>query len=216
MQTSREKIIYWTLIAFSLTAIILAMLLPKAIDMRIVFPVVLLYRIAIEWFQAHSIGKRNIPSGVKAQLTFRHRTFHYVMAAFVILCLTGLLFTKQHFGVYAIIPLMNASEFWFGDLNLIRRKVPRYILTSDKIIVNNFNTTERNLTHLHSIRITGLFQVIRISFSEEYDIKIRKSHYTEAELAAFIQALLDAAPVEADVDHEVRAMLTAATITNRG
>lgn len=215
MQTRRDKIIYWTLVMIGVAAIGLALWLPEKSDMRIAIPVILVYRSGIEWLQASIIRKREIPLH-KSQLAFRDSKTNWILSALVLLALIGFLFTDYHFTSLAVVVvLVNVSQFSLGNINLVRKNVPRYILTDEKLIVNDFRTVERKLEDLHSISISGLFPEVRISFVEEYDVRIRKSNYTEAELAAFIQSLLDAAPVEPDVDHNVRVLLTAATISNQ-
>lgn len=212
----KGNILYWMLVVTGVASFVLAVLLPEHIDTRFVVAAALVYYIGMELLLPHLIKKReSIPS--LAQLSFRHSKFDWFLSLAVVVVLTGLLFTDYQLQPLPIAVIMlNVATPSLGRILLINANVPHYILTGEKIIVNDFSIQERKLSHLDSIRITGLFQHIRISFYEGYDIKIRKSHYTEAELAAFIQAVLDAAPVEVDVDHEVRAMLTAATITNRG
>jgi molybdate-binding protein len=80
-------------------------------------------------------------------------------------------------------------------------------VTSEKFIENNFWLKERNMSDLHSIVCNLNRSKIKIRFSDEYDIVIRSSEYSEAELAAFIQVILDHSDVEAELDSAVQELL---------
>jgi molybdate-binding protein len=63
------------------------------------------------------------------------------------------------------------------------------------------------MSDLHSIVCNLNRSKIKIRFSDEYDIVIRSSEYSEAELAAFIQVILDHSDVEAELDSAVQELL---------
>ncbi|HTF03216.1 MAG TPA: hypothetical protein VK826_04290 [Bacteroidia bacterium] len=178
---------------------------PKA-DMRVVVPVALIVRLAIEFCQVRIIAKRSLSSEIR--LGYKISLWNTIFTGLAFIFIFVILFTLHHFSAALLLPLLSFSSFPVMMSFLTRRKIARYVVTEDKIIENGFWPDERKISDLHSIESSGIIKKIRIRFSDQYDIRIIKSDYSEAELAAFLQAVLDHSDIEAELDPAIQELLS--------
>lgn len=132
---------------------------------------------------------------------------------FLAVVVLGLIYSREHYrwlwAPYLITLITHGNLFpsW--------KKTARFILTSDTLYVNDLLVHERNLEKLHSICLGWTSIHIKVRFVNQHDIVLSRNRYSDQELAALIQKIIDLAPVEADIDPHVQKFLDEyATMTN--
>lgn len=186
------------------------MLFATTIDDRIIFVVALLMGIPIQFYKVQIIANRRFPD--VTSLPYRTSIAEYVI--FTLFVLTVLLliiyYPKNNdyiFLFFLISPIINVIAY------IKLKKTPHYIITDNKLIENDFTLSERKLDDLHSIEFFGIFNRIDVRFVNQYNISIRQGGYSKKELAEFIRKIIEASPVEAEVEPAVQSFVEKHTST---
>jgi hypothetical protein len=165
----------------------------------------LLYAISIEGYKLHTIKTRKFDS--LHHLPYApSRVDYFLSGAMLIIVCCLLLFEKPN-GIYSFLFALSLVAVGAPHIMRLRLRAPRYILTADHLIENDHNLTRRKLEDLHSICLGWTSDHIKVRFVNQYDIVLSRNRYSDQELAAFIQKIINLAPVEGDIDPHVQKFL---------
>lgn len=167
--------------------------------------VAIIWLMALSAYRTRILVRRQFKS--QASLPFSYSIWNYLLGISILtLIVLEVILSRPEkiswfLSIYLLILVIN------GNALATWRKIPRFILTPDRLLENDLFIKQRKLADLHSIKYNLIYRRIKIRFVNEYDITLVCAQYNEQQLAAFIKKIIDQSPVEAEIDPAIESFI---------